>query len=81
MEVEMQILEREEFQRWRDHPLTAEFLKLLDRRRLHLMEAWATGQPLAPEQQAQAVLLGQLIQVSCDDLRDIAGLEPLDDTP
>jgi len=75
MEAEMQILEREEFQRWRDHPLTAEFLKLLDQRRNNLMEAWAAGQPLAPEQQAQAVLLGQLTQVSFEDVLDMAGVE------
>lgn len=74
----MAILEPEEFQRWRDQPLTGEFLGLLKLRRQHLMEAWAGGMPLTPEQQAQAVLLGQLSEVRLDDLREIAGLEPSD---
>lgn len=76
----MAILDKEEFQRWRDHPLTGEYLDLLKLRRTHLMEAWAAGRHLSPEEQAQAVLLGQLAEVRCDDLREIAGLEPLEET-
>lgn len=77
----MAILDKEEFQRWRDHPLTVEFLGVLRQRRSDLMEAWGRGQFLSPEQQAQAVLLGQLAGVSCNDLREIAGLEPLEEEP
>jgi hypothetical protein len=75
----MTILEPEEFQRWKDSQATKEFLSLLSRRRSNLMEAWAAGQPLAPEQQAQAVLLGQLSRVQHDDVLDMAGVEVSDD--
>jgi hypothetical protein len=75
----MQILEPEAFSQWRASPLTQEFLLLLSKRRDNLKEAWAQGQPLTVEQQAQAVLLGRLAQVSFDDVRDFAGLDPLDE--
>lgn len=76
----MVILEPEEFQRWRDNPLTVEFLGLLKLRRQHLMEAWARGQSLTPEEQAQAVLLGKLSEVRRENLMELAGIEP-DDPP
>ena len=71
----MTILEPEEFQRWKDQPLTREFLKVLAKRRQALMEGWGSGQMLTPEQQSQAVLLGQLAAVSFDDVCDMAGVE------
>jgi hypothetical protein len=70
----MQILEEAEFQRWKDNPLTREFLSLLGKRQLNLMEAWGRGQPMAPEQQAQAVILGQLAQVRFEDVQEMAGV-------
>lgn len=76
----MVILDKEEFQRWRGHPLTVEFLALLSRRRTELMEAWGRGLRLAPEQQAQAVLLGRLAEVNFNDIRDFVDLPPLEDT-
>jgi hypothetical protein len=75
----MTILEPEEFQRWKDSPMTREFLNLLQKRRQHLMEAWAAGQPLNPEQQAQAVLLGHLADLKHEDVLDMAGVEVSDD--
>jgi hypothetical protein len=75
----MTILEPEEFQRWKDSNLTREFLSLLQRRRQQLMEAWAAGQPLNPEQQAQAVLLGHLVDLKHEDVLDMAGVEVSDD--
>jgi hypothetical protein len=74
-ESEMKILEVAEFQRWKEHPLTVEFLALLGKRRLNLMEAWGSGTPLSPEQQSQAVILGQLAQVRHEDVLDMAGVE------
>jgi hypothetical protein len=74
----MTILEPEEFQRWKDSNLTREFLSLLQRRRQQLMEAWAAGQPLNPEQQAQAVLLGHLVDLKHEDVLDMAGVEVSD---
>lgn len=71
----MTILEREGFQQWKDNPLTREFLSLLANRQLGLMEAWGRGQPLSPEQQAQAVILGKLAEVSFEDVEEMAGIE------
>lgn len=62
----MQILDKEQFQLWRDNPLTKDFLGLLQERHRTLGEAWARGLPLTAEQQATAVLSGQLGQVSFD---------------
>jgi hypothetical protein len=73
--MRMTILEPEEFQRWKDSPLTQEFLSLLKARQQNLMEAWGRGQPVSPEQQAQAVILGQLAQVRFEDVQDMAGVE------
>ena len=71
----MVILDKEEFQRWRDHPLTKEFLTLLGNRQRDLMEAWGRGHSLTPEQQAGAVLLGQLAGLSFEYVCDLAGIE------
>jgi hypothetical protein len=77
----MTILEREGFQQWKDSPLTREFLGLLAKRQLGLMEAWGRGQPLLPEQQAQAVILGKLAEISFEDVQDMAGIERADGEP
>lgn len=74
----MTILEQAEFQRWKENPLTKDFLSLLAKRQASLMEAWGRGVPMAPEQQAQAVVLGQLAEISFDAVRDMAGLEPVE---
>ena len=71
------ILEEGEFQRWRDHPLTQEFLELLRQRRDQLAGAWARGLNLSADRQAQAVLLGQLGEINFDVLKELAGLEPV----
>lgn len=71
----MTILEREGFQQWKDSPLTQEFLSLLGKRQSALMESWGQGVHLLPEQQAQAVILGQLAEVSFEDVQDMAGIE------
>ena len=62
----MAIMEQEQFQAWRDSPLTQEFLGLVRKRQQDLMAAWGRGQPLSPEQQAQAQLLGLLAGISFD---------------
>lgn len=53
----------EGFQAWKDSPATQEFLGLLGQRQRDLMAAWGRGASLTPEQQAQAVLLGQLSRI------------------
>lgn len=74
----MQILEEAEFQRWKDNPLTQEFLSILGDRQQHLLEAWGRGQPMRAEAQAQAVILGQLAQVRFEDVQEMAGVEAKD---
>jgi hypothetical protein len=58
------------FQEWTAHPTTQEFLAFLKSRQSDLMEAWGRGTALTVEQQAQAVLLGQLSAIRCDDVRE-----------
>ncbi len=67
----MQILsDREAFQAWKDSPATKEFLSFLRDRQSDLMSAWGLGAMMGPEQQAQAVLLGQLADLTWQDLAD-----------
>jgi hypothetical protein len=54
----------EVYQGWKDSPQTQAYLQILNQRRLYLMEEWARGRMTTPEQQAQAVLLTQLADLS-----------------
>lgn len=72
------LINREEFQRWADHPGTKAFMTYLADGQRALMKAWAAGKSLVPEQQAQAVLLGQLVRVSSDDIARQYGVEAPD---
>lgn len=65
----------EVFQAWKDSPLTKDFLSLLMLKQRGLMEAWARGHSMQPEEQAQAVLLGRLAGLSHDDVLEILGVE------
>ena len=83
----MQITNPEEFSQWLANPLTQEFLGLLKARHLRLTEAWGAGRQLTAEEQAQAVLLGQLarLRFSSDgdevaaSIEDLAGIEKEDE--
>ncbi len=66
---------KEEFQRWAEHPGTKAFLAYLLKRQAALMEAWGRGASLVPEQQAQAVLLGQMAGLNSDDIAHEYGVE------
>ena len=69
----------EEFSRWWDHPGTLAFRDYLKERRSDLMEAWAAGNPLAPEIQAQAVVMGQLAGLSAETVAFELGIEVKND--
>lgn len=70
------LADRETFQAWRDSPQTKDFMAGLSQRRLDLMEAWARGQPMPPEIQASAVLLGDLVDLSHEDFaKQMLGME------
>lgn len=69
------LLDPEQFQAWKEHPVTAEFLRFLKDRQRGLMEAWGRGVALCPEQQAQAVLLGQLAGISSAEVAEHYNVE------
>lgn len=59
----------EDLQRWRENPVTAEFLRYLKDRRETLMKLWGQGQELSQLLQGEAVALGSLIHLDCDDVK------------
>lgn len=63
----------EEFLAWKEHPATQEYLTFLKDRQSDLKEAWGRGLSTTPEQQAQAVLLGQMVDLRWSDLADQYG--------
>ncbi len=71
----MQIHQREVFQEWLQNPLTQEYHQFHRDRRASLAERWARGNPLTPEHQAQAVMLGQLADISWEDIAEQYGIE------
>ncbi len=56
----MPLTDREDFNQWVQSPLTAEFLTLLRRHQMDLLEAWGRGRSMTAEEQGKAILLGQL---------------------
>lgn len=75
----MLILQPEEFQRWKDHPLTQEFLQFLADWQEAMMVAWAKSSQPMPWEQAQANLLGQLLAINCDEIRSRYDMEPVNE--
>lgn len=82
----MSLTNPEEFLAWRDSPLTQEFLGLLRKRQLSMMEAWGSGTAWTETQQGQAVLLGELARLRFSEadqdvgprgatIEDLAGLD------
>lgn len=68
----MSLSNREDFQVWRDHPLTREFLALLEANHLSLTQAWGRGRLMPPEAQTRAEVLGALSRLrhrrdQCED--------------
>jgi hypothetical protein len=59
---------QEEMELWRKNPATAEFFRFLTDRRSDLMQRWAEGATLGPEEQAQAVTLSFLLDLKADDV-------------
>jgi len=62
------LMDPETLRAWKDQPLTRAFLRYLSDRRQDLMQAWARGACLTPEEQAQAVCLTALVGLSADDI-------------
>ena len=72
------LLNPEALREWKASPLTQDFLAYLRDRQMDLMQAWGRGVLWNPEQQAQAVLLDQLADLSSEM---IAQQYPTDDRP
>jgi len=63
-----QLMDPEALGAWKAHPLTAEFLKYLKDRQQALMELWGRGQPMGPEWQREASLLGSILHLQSDEI-------------
>lgn len=62
----------EEFQAWRDSPLTKEFLNLLVENHLSMTLAWGRGRLMTEREQEKATVLGSLARLrfsraDCED--------------
>lgn len=62
---------------WLGNRQTQAFRQYLQDFRARMAEAWASGQPMTPQHQAQADLLGQMAGLDCDAIRKFYGLEEL----
>ena len=58
------LMDKDQFSRWKDHPGTVAYFQVLERRRLNLMEAWASGLQLKPEDQMEAWLCRQMTELT-----------------
>jgi len=67
----------EEFQEWKAHRLTQAFLAYLAHQRTEWAALWAAGHPLETLQQGQAVQLGLVLDLTCNDVREAYGMEAL----
>jgi len=64
------LMDPEKLAEWKANRLTKAFLQYLADRRTRLMEAWAAGANLSAEEQAASVLMGRLLNLQSDDLKD-----------
>lgn len=69
MTVPTLLTNQEELSSWLQQPMTQEFMQFLADRRVNLMEAWASGQTMNPQWQAQAMTLTMLINLKAEDVR------------
>lgn len=67
---------REQFQAWKDHRLTALFLAYLRDFQADLGRQWAAGNSMAQEAQQTAKILGELSALEWDDVAKFYGIEP-----
>lgn len=54
------MMDKEQFQEWKGHPLTVEFLNYLKDNQMLLMEQWGSGMAMDPWAQPKALLMGDL---------------------
>ena len=69
------MMDKEQFQEWKGHPLTVEFLNYLRDNQTVLMRRWASGEPLTPEFQTKALLMGELSSLDWADYATFYGVD------
>ncbi|HNG55645.1 MAG TPA: hypothetical protein PLR85_19855, partial [Nitrospira sp.] len=69
----------EVFRMWKEHRLTKAYLEYLSQRRVNLMEAWGSGRLLQPEDQMEAFLCQQMVELDCNAVRGVFDLEPIEE--
>lgn len=57
---------------WKSHPETQEFLRFLKDRQMVLMGAWGRGVAVS---QSEAVFLGEILNLSSEDVADFYNIE------
>lgn len=70
---------KEQFEAWKAGEANQGFLKFVLDSREALMADWADGRPMTPENQATAVVYGDLLGLQWADVADFYGL-PIDDS-
>lgn len=66
---------KEAFQEWKAHPLTKVLLAFLRDNQTKLAQQWAAGTEMSPQQQAKALLMGELSALEWADYARFYGLE------
>lgn len=69
-----QLIDPEAMAAWKAHPGTVAFRQYLKDFRAELAEAWAAGNPMSPQQQAQADLMGQMVELDSDAIANFYGV-------
>ena len=62
------LTDKDQFQRWAEHPGTIAFRAYLQKRAQEMAGQWLAGTSLPPETQAQAVVLMALLNLSHNDI-------------
>ena len=70
-----QLIDPEAMAAWKANPLTVEFLAYLKDRHEALKELWGRGQPLGPEWQREASLLGSILHLKSEEVAEFYDVE------
>lgn len=69
------LMDPDQFSRWWDSQGTKAYREYLAQRRANLMEAWASGHLLKPEDQQEAYLCSQMSALTPDAVAHVYGVE------
>ena len=68
------MMDKEQFQEWKGHPLTVEFLNYLKAQQVQLMNLWGSGVEMEPKFQVKALLMGELSNLEWADYATFYGV-------